>query len=196
MGAAWVTGTFIDTDWKRGIANIKSKADFEYGHQDGYSGAENSCTFKYDGDMTGKTVEEVKRFLELKESKLSTGMGGVVRLSLEGYANYVLKTAESPVDTNLLSYITSDKPAAALKIKNGIIVVIKEGTLNDLHDIAKSEIKRLGNKDIKIFLVSKRSKKQISYYLCGTISQNKQTGDNVIDSIPIYKYGYYGWCRE
>jgi hypothetical protein len=49
MGACNGGGFFVDSDWRRGISIVQKEAEREHGVEDGYSGAANSCSFRYVG---------------------------------------------------------------------------------------------------------------------------------------------------
>lgn len=197
MGACWVSGTYSSTDWKSGIRLIQEEAAEEYGHQDGYSGAENSCTFSYFGDMHTRSIEEVRAFLERQKEHLGSGQGGVVLIGNGGCLYNILNIQERvSSDKRLLSYLTGRKPAVAVSESRMGSTKIGEGTIADLKRLATEYLKKPATMENIVFIVSKNTDKMYVMSVRSKESDKKLTASNIISKSPIYKYGYFGWCRE
>lgn len=200
MGACWDTGLFVDTDWKIGIRKIQNQAEIEYGHQEGYSGAPNSCTYKYMGDYSTSTIEHVKQFMDKQAGRLPTGCGGVIKIGQSGYE--IKKIVESKGDVALYNYYLvpqylENSNAVAILVNNGMPFKLGNGTVEQLkHKLIDALKKRFEPEDYGI-IVGIRSKYYIKYSVESTrvATTNKITNNNIVVT-PLNKYGYFGWCRD
>ena len=147
MGACSGGGTFIDSSWRRGIEIIQDEAEREYGHQEGYSGAPNSCNFFFVGEKfelgkdTKKAQKDLNDFIDKRMDRLGTGEGEIISLGIEYYgiisteiieeifvnfdSRYYLKKAKKGLAVLLMPYDRS----------NSYMKVIAEGTVADLKKI-------------------------------------------------------------
>ena len=91
MGACNGGGTFIDSNWRRGIALVQEEAERENGHRDGYSGAPNSCHFSYYGQNlefgknTKKAQKDLDAFIDKRMDVLGSGEGEIICVGIEYY---------------------------------------------------------------------------------------------------------------
>ena len=85
MGGVAVGGTFVNSDWRQGIQKIQEDAREYYGDRDGYSGAENSCCFKYAGDKSDLTKKQLEKFIEDRMDSMYNRDGEVIRIGTKGY---------------------------------------------------------------------------------------------------------------
>lgn len=206
MGACSGSGSFIDSSWRRGITLVQQEAEKEYGHQEGYSGAPNSCSFRYIGEKldfakdTKKARKDLDNFIRQRMDNLGNGDGEIISLGVEYYgiisteikeeicvgfdSRYYLKNAKKGPAVLLAPYDTS----------GSFMRVIAEGTVADLKKLAHSELRK--NKyEIDYYIVTKTKN-----YLCtGKVKQQKKTQrqtDDKVMILPFYKFIYYGWYRE
>ena len=206
MGACSGGGSYVDSNWHRGIELIQQEAEEEYGHREGYSGAPNSCNFRYIGEKfefgkdTKKAKDEFNKFREMRMDNLSNGCGEVVAVGIEFYG--IISTdiqEEQFVCFDSRYYLKSAKkgPAVLLKpysVGNNRMQIVAEGTVADLKKIVHNELRK--NKYCTDYYIVSKTKT----YLCtGKIKQQKstqrQTDDKVL-VLPFYKFIYYGWYRE
>ena len=206
MGTCSGGGSFIDSSWRRGIELIQQQAEEEYGHQEGYSGAPNSCNFRYYGEKfefgknTKKAQEEFRKFRELRMDNLGTGCGEIISVGIEYYGVISTEIKEEQWVTFDSRYYLREArkgPAVLLKpydFSSTRMKIVAEGTVADLKKIVHFELRK--NKyEQEYYIVSKTKN-----YLCtGKIKQQKttqrQTDDKVL-VLPFYKFIYYGWYRE
>lgn len=206
MGACSGSGSFVDSSWRRGIGLIQEEAEREYGHREGYSGAANSCSFRYLGEKlefakdTKKAQKDLNEFIRMRMDNLGNGDGEVISLGVECYG--IISTEikeENWVTFDSRYYLKSAKKGPAVLVqpmdgRSGYMRVIAEGTVADLKKTAHSELRR--NKYETDYYIVSRSK----VYLCtGKIKQQKKTQrqtDDKVMVLPFYKFIYYGWYRE
>ena len=203
MGACSGSGYFIDSSWRRGINAVQDDAEREYGHQEGYSGAPNSCYFRYLGEKlefgknTKKATEDLNKFIHSRLDRLGTGEGEIIATNLEYYGIISTDIQEvSYTHFDSRSYLRAMKkgPAVLLKNNEGYLQKVSEGTIADLKKEAHLELRR--NKyEYDYYIVGKTKT-----YLCtGKVKQQKKTQrvtDDKVMVLPFYKFVYYGWYRE
>lgn len=207
MGACNGGGFFVDSDWRRGISIVQKEAEREHGVEDGYSGAANSCSFRYVGQKLEfakktKTAEkELYKYIdERMENHLGSGDGEIIKLDVEYYGIITTEIVEE-IYTHFDSryYLKLMKKGPAILIEpydydGSYYRIIAEGTVADLKKKAHAELRK-SKYDKDLYIVGKTKT-----YLCtGKIKQQKATKRETDDKVlvlPFYKYVYYGWFRE
>ena len=100
MGACSVSGKFKDYNWEHGIRLIQEEAEAYYGHQDGYSGAENCCSFSFGGSCADMSKKDLDKFIDKRLDELYKGHGEVLKGKIVEYA--IIET--EIVETLFLSF--------------------------------------------------------------------------------------------
>ena len=206
MGACSGSGSFVDSSWRRGMRLIQEEAEREYGHQEGYSGAPNSCDFFYKGEKfefgkdTKKARKELNDFVRLRLDNLGTGDGEIISVGVEYYGIISTEIVEENwVSFDSRYYLKNAKKGPAVLLKpysfgDNYMKVVAEGTVADLKKIAHSELRK-EKYETDYYIVSKTKT-----YLCtAKIKQQKKTQKQTDDKVmvlPFYKFIYYGWYRE
>lgn len=206
MGACNGGGTFIDSNWRRGIVLVQEEAEREYGHQEGYSGAANSCDFSYIGQKlefgknTKKAQKDLDAFIDKRMDMLGSGDGEIICIGIEYYgviSTEISETDWAPFDSRY--YLKSMKKGPAVLVEPydysyNYMRVIAEGTVADLKKRAHAELRK--NKyDKDLYIIGKTK----TYRCKGKIKQQKVTKRKTDDKVlvlPFYKFVYYGWYRE
>ena len=206
MGACNGGGTFIDSNWRRGIALVQEEAEREYGHRDGYSGAPNSCRFMYFGEKfeygknTKKAQKDLNDFIDKRMDMLGSGDGEIICIGIEYYgiiSTEISETDWAPFDSRYYLKSMKKGPAVLLEPYDYVgqgMLVIAEGTIADLKKVAHKELRR-SKYDKDLYIVGKTK----NYVCSGKIKQQKVTKRETDDKVlvlPFYKYLYYGWYRE
>lgn len=209
MGACSGSGSFVNTSWRRGIEEIQRLAEEEYGTQEGYSGAENSCEFRYLGEYfeygkdTKKAKKDLNKFVESRLDRLGSGDGEVISVGSVGAVIYntVIKevNGQGPFDTRW--YLKNRKKGPAVCIKEIITPtgyqkysVVAEGTVAELKKKVHKYLRDDGYTfDYYILNTNK-------LYLCTgefvKVEKTKRTTNEKYLVLPLYRYVYYGWFRE
>jgi len=196
MGGINGGGKFQAYDWREGIRRIQEEADDYYGHQEGYSGAANSCSFSYVGDKSNLTKKELDKFIDERMDRLGNGDGEVIKVGLAGYS--IIKTKIEPArylnfDTRtLLRGVT--RPAILVEYKGNYPRKIAEGTQAELKKKADSLL-RSCNYSYPYYLITKKE----SYICSGNVKNVKKTVQQTNEKqlvLPLYDFIYYGWYRS
>ncbi len=207
MGACSGYGTYVSTDWKKGINEIIEDAEAMYGSQEGYSGAENSCNFYYEGShlefgkKTKKAEKDLSAFIESRLDRLGSGEGEVIKVGEEGAVICSTEIVEqhgiARFDRGYYLSKMKKEPALLLKIDihvTGGVRVISGGKVSEL----KEEVHKLlrNEKYENEYYILTKNK----LYLCSGKSvfkkQTKMKTNDKVLVLPQYKFVYYGWYRE
>lgn len=196
MGGCSIQHTFEHYDWRIGVEDLKREAEEYYGHQEGYSGAINSCCISlHSPKCTLKSIKQAYDYAETRLEFLPNGDGECVRLGLKGYT--IIKPVIEPYPrTKNLNFepenIDRHGKPAVLVSKSGSFV--SNGTLSEMKETAKNLLIR-GNFKNDYFIVTKSKvfkctseKKQVK-----TTKQQSNTNQVVL---PRHTYVVYGWASH
>lgn len=196
MGGCSGGGSFKSTDWREGINKIIEEAEDYYGHQEGYSGAANSCEFRYLGDKSKLSKKELEKYIDGRMDMLGNGDGEVVNVGIVGY--YVIKTKVEPA--RYLGFDTREvtrgmqRPAILVEERHGYPRKIAEGTQAELKQKVH-QLLRSCNYNKTYYILTRKA----SYLCSGDIKEYKTTKQKTTDKqlvLPVYKFEYYGWYRS
>lgn len=198
MGACWGSGTFVHSDWRQGIYEIQKSAEEYYGDQDGYSGAENSCSFSYLKDLSNKSEKELKKLMEDYMDKLDSGDGYVCNLGVDSYALYatkIISDVTAPFDTRAILKNMYKGPCMLIRLDNmGNVHMVDEGTLVDLKYKVHIKLRR-SNYLEEYYILSKKKSYYCTYEKKVQKSTKRKTDENIL-VVPLKKYIYFGWFKE
>lgn len=196
MGACNGGGSFEAFDWREGIRNIQDEAESYYGHQEGYSGAANSCSFSYGGDKRGLTKKQLDKFIDERMENLGTGDGEVVKVDISGYG--IIKTQVQPA-----GFLRFDTRELMRGLKRPAILIEDAGyTQRKIAEGTQAELKRKVDSLLRSCNYSKTYyilTRKDSYICSGNIKNVKKTTQKTTEKqlvLPLYKFVYYGWYRE
>ena len=194
MGACDVSGKFKDYSWKRGIRQIQDDAEAYYGHQEGYSGAENCCSFSFGGSCADMSKKELDKFIDKRMDELYKGHGEVLKGKIVEYAiieTEIVETLFLSFDSR--SYLRNMKKGPALLVKlleNGYPRLMKEGTVADLKKYAH-RLLREDKYNYEYFIIGKTK----TYSCRGKVKYQKLTKKQTDEKhlvLPVYEFYYYG----
>lgn len=202
MGACDIGGTYKAYDWKIGIEEIQEQAEAYYGHQEGYSGAENCVDFRYVGDFsdkykTAKGRKELDKYIDARMSTLYKREGEIIKIGIEGYAIIKTKYIERKVTDTYERYLYKVKRPSVLLEKSPYgfeYKIIAEGTVAELKEKAHNRLRQIKYSD-DLYIV----KKDKIYVCTKDVKTQKNTtrrSDAKTLVLEIGKYRYYGWAPE
>lgn len=202
MGACSNSGTFVTVDWESFIRKMQEADEEYYGYQDGYSGASNSCSFKYKGDYSDKfkSNSDIKAFVKERLDNLKSGEGEVVRIGIDSYAIYKTRIDETDyiefIDYKSVYKERKKGPAVLIKAdpEYKYPIVVAEGSIADLKKLVHKEL-RACNYQYIYYIIGKTKLFYCSYRLKKQKTTQRKTNENTL-VLPKYKYLYYGWYRE
>lgn len=198
MGAVSVGGQFKGYDWATGIRAIQEEAAAEYGHQDGYSGAENSCNFSYAGDKSHLKKSELNKFINDRLESLYKRSGEVICIGIDEY--HIISTRYEE-QKNTFRHSEFEETRKLAKSKYAVIIlsgrwgedcecIFKGTTLSECKNFVH---KWLRNNYYKTTAYIVGNKKVIR---CdGDVKRCKKTkrvSDDKILVLPVKKFAYYG----
>ena len=199
MGACSISGSFVDSDWKKGMNRVQDEDEQYYGYQDGYSGASNSCSFCF-RDVSVKE-KDIQKYIKDRLEVLGSGDGEVIPLGIESYAvcsAVIFECPYPPFDSR--SYLRGCKePAVLLKLNR------RRGATNFYKEISAGTVSDL-KKQAQMLLY--KDKFETDYYIVGRSKTYKCTEKRVIYKktnkkstneilvVPLYKFLYYGWAMN
>lgn len=206
MGACNISGKFEDIDWKIGIEKIQREAEAYYGHQEGYSGAENSVDFVYNGiHHELKTRKQISAYIEERLHNMNKRDGEIICVGIDSYKIITTKFAESKQATwhpaTFYDSVTvKSRPATLVRIYNdgSSIEAIAAGTVADMKKKAHECLrKNMYRYNCTYEIVCHRAKQILSCAADVKVvkATKKKTNDKYM-VLPVYKYVYYGWAAE
>lgn len=88
MGSVSFGHVFNHYDWRMGIRELQRQADEEYGHQQGYSGAINSCDHftLHRPNRPLRNMQDVWDYADSRLEHLGKREGEVIDLGITGYS--------------------------------------------------------------------------------------------------------------
>ena len=193
MGAIWLRGKYKALDWRDGIDKIQQMDEDYYGHQEGYSGASNSCEFVLKGGCYSMSKKEIEDYIEKRKENLGSGMGDVLKGKVVEYA--IITTDFEDVYT-----APFDTRPCLLNMKKGPAVLVNprgypigEGTVAELKKRVHN-IMRQDNYRFNYYIVSKKKT-----YFCTYKAKYQKTTQKESDEkhlvLPVHEFIYYGWAR-
>lgn len=200
MGACGISGTYRAYDWQSGIRRVQEEAEAYYGHQEGYSGAANSCSFYFKGNKFDVKEKELNKYIDERMDMLGKRDGEVLCLGVEGFD--IIKTVIEPCNRNISDV---DKKFLFKGIKNPALLlrynysrdfyeVVKTGTIAEMK-VAAHEQLRKKNYSENYYILTKKS-----MLSCKgdkkTVKKTTRKNDVKTLVLPIYKFIYYGWAAE
>lgn len=200
MGACEISGTFKAHDWKTGINRIQQEAEEYYGTQDGYSGAENSCSFRYVGDFSNKTKSQIKKYIKDRMENMYKRDGEVIKVATIGYT---IATTKYQADDKIPGwyrymeqYIDKHRPATLLiGAGDWRCKVLGSGTIAEMKALAHRQLRSI-NYMQNVYIVTKNKK----FIQCSADAKNyKKTTRKTDDKhlvLEYNEYAYYGWAAE
>ena len=205
MGACDIGGSFISYDWKSGIERIQEEASYEYGYQEGYSGAANCVGFSYLGDYRGKlkTNKQIDRFIEDRlENHLYKRDGEVICVENAYVKVFTTQFTEHTGTENrmwrtYIGFSFTTHPATVCTLNNwGRVDTLFAGTISECKTFAHQYLRK-NFYSPEVVIVCRRAKKLLQAY--GKASQYKTTKRVTDDKhlvVPYYKFMYYGIAPE
>lgn len=197
MGACDVGGTFKAYDWRSGIQRVIEDAEAYYGHQEGYSGAANSCSFSYKGDKSSLTKKELNAYIDSRMDNLGKRDGEVILVGIEGYdiikTEYVPQTVDDPLFIKRL-FVGQKGPALLLVYdwRSNNYKIERAGTIAEMKALAHIRL-RSENYEKNYTILTKKGKIVCKGVVTNVKKTTRKTDEkNLI--LPIYKYMYYGWA--
>lgn len=202
MGACSGSGTFVSIDYNSGIREIQQADEEYYGSQDGYSGATNSCDFRYKGDYSDKfkSNSEIRQFIEKRLESLSNGNGEIVCIGIDSYIIYTTRIAETDyaefIDTGSVYKNRKKGPAVLIKYDPSVKypITVAEGTISELKKLVHTELRDC-KYQYDYYIVGKTKLYYCSYNAKKQRTTQRKTDDKTL-VLPVYEYLYYGWFRE
>lgn len=199
MGGVAVGGTFVNSDWRQGIQKIQEDAREYYGDREGYSGAENSCCFKYAGDKSDLTKKQLEKFIEDRMDSMYNRDGEVIRIATKGYR--LIKTTfkeETMYSANYYKDLFKGTSYTAFLMKEsyrpGLLQKIVGGSFEEMKRAANVELRNT-NYAQPLYIVTKKK-----VYMCWGDYKDVKTTTRRTDEktfvMPMYEFRYYGWAAE
>lgn len=196
MGACNIGGTFSAYDWESGIESVQMEDEFEYGHRDGYSGASNSCCFRYIGDKSHLTKKELKKYVDERFKKLGTRDGEIIQIGILEYHLLKTKFEESFFNPEQFRYLFKGQKANALLLGMDMFhqptYIIASGNLVDMKKMAHNKLR--GCNYSKEFYILTKQKMYTCTYESKSVKRTTRKSDDKTLILPLYEYAYYGWA--
>lgn len=222
MGSCSVGGSFISTDWRRGIGvsfgkdrntgkrvfrgffdsgmNVIQDACRErYGENSCYSGSECTVDFRYVGDWSNLSKSEIDKKIKNKLDNMFKWDGEIAKISDEGFIVCKTKIEEVtsvPFDKNAY-FKQNHGDASAILVEerdNGYCRYLNRGTVAKLKELAHREL-RDKQYSVVCYIISRTKVYQCSFDAQYYKTTKRKTDDKYL-VLPLYNYVYYGWASE
>jgi hypothetical protein len=197
MGGSWIQHRFNHHNWKLGVRELQIRATEYYGHQEGYSGAINSCSdiSLHRPKVEIKTDKQLLEYIEGRTEHIETRSAEVIDLGITGYSiakpmlkEYFGRPILGPHD------LRGMKEPAVLVSQYGVIK--GKGTVAHLKERAKRLVLQEGFEN-DYYIVGKNISKV--YVMTGegnVVKKTTKKSDTSQLILPLHNWIVYGWAAD